>query len=71
MYKSCLLLHSGQVLKDKVNTNFCTDSKLVATSDNLDKALFIHEFLTLQGYKLPTVMFLEDVMSTIALIFFN
>ena len=32
------------------------------------KVLSIHEFLTLQGYKLPPVMILKDIMSMIALI---
>ena len=62
---SCILAKSYKI---KLNTKSFTESELVAASDHLGEALFIHEFLTLLGYKLPPVLFLEDNMSTIALI---
>ena len=68
----CITMGSGCILaksyKIKLNTKSSTESELVAASDNLGEALFIREFLTLLGYKLPPVLFLEDNMSTIALI---
>ena len=68
----CITMGSGCSLAKpyqiKLSTKSSTESELVAASDNLGEALFIHEFLTLLGYKLLPVLFLENNMSTIALI---
>jgi Reverse transcriptase (RNA-dependent DNA polymerase) len=54
--------------KQQIVTKSSTEAELVGLSDSANQGLFIRNFLTLQGYKMPAVTIFQDNMSCMALV---
>ena len=54
--------------KQQIVTKSSTEAELVGLSDSANQGLFLRNFLTLQGYKMPAVTVYQDNMSCMALL---
>jgi hypothetical protein len=54
--------------KQQIVTKSSTEAELVGLSDSANQALFIRNFLTLQGYRMAPVVIFQDNMSCMALL---
>lgn len=54
--------------KQQIVTKSSTEAELAGLSDSANQALFLRNFLILQGYKMPPVTMNQDNMSTMALL---